>query len=658
MNPLINPIRLQFPKVKVLNALVATLFFAPSVAFCDTVTVSDYTELRKALAEATAGRIIKLNSGVYAPPSAPTQWPTLDGSVTTSPMFLLHDVSNVTIEAAAANPTSAQKPLLKAPSRTNNYVFYGQRVHGLKLKNLRMQNADKGAVIDRSDNVKIEGVEIFNTGTEGLHFRDGSDYAEVWNSSIAHTGMERADRGEGLYLCNDRKMWNSYYQPTPKVEDRMQNCDFAKIHNNTFGPNIGAEPIDIKEGTVGIRIYDNHFIMKMDDAGLLATDVVNLPKYAIHMKGTEAIVDNNTFDFTGAVSTLQAAISVDQQLDDDPALAYIHGYYNWAVNNKVTGNNSSHRVFKAASDGGATYGCNSIAGSGLVDEVPSNNTAPARRYIPVSGANCVPPAVPGDSSGTSSSASSVATSSSSSSASSAAGVGATIQAESYSTMIGTLTVGAQMGGWGKSEGLAFNNVNFNGVTSIDLNLSGINAGHIIEIRKGSQTGTLLGSYTMVSTGSWNTYVTKNVPLTTTATGTGTLVIYVANSSASSNALNLDWIKLSATGATSSPASSSSSSSSSAASGSCQTIGVTTAVELDLSASACVNFTSAGGLVGKTFAVWDSDTNTSCDFRGDITTNGGSLMTVTSNYVAATNMVGTQATFASSNGCKFVKVRAY
>ena len=518
MNLVMNPIRFLFDKSNAIKLVATSLLLIPGIALCDTVTVSNYTELRAALAGATNGRIIKLNAGTYAPPNAPTQFMTLDGSVNTSPMFLLHDVSNVTIQAAATNPTSAQKPLLKAPSRTGNYVFYGQRVDGLTLKNLRIQNADKGVVIDRSNNVTVDGVEIFNTGTEALHFRDGSDYAEVMNSSIAHAGMERADRGEGLYLCNDRKMWNSYYQPTPKEEDRAQNCDHAKIHNNTFGPNIGAEPIDIKEGTVGIRIYNNHFIMKMDDAGLLATPVLNLPKYAIHMKGTEAIVDNNTFDFTGAVSTLQAAISVDQQLDDDPSLIYIHGYYNWAVNNKVTGNNSSHRVFKAVSDGGATFGCNTIAGSGLVDEVPSKNTAPARRYIPVSGANCVAPALPGG--GTTSSAASSAP------------------------------------------------------------------------------------------------------------------------------------------ASSAPASSSSSAASSAASGSCQTINVTTAVELNLGVSKCVNFTHSGGLTGKTLAVWDSDANTSCDFRGTVTTNGTGSMSITSNYKAATNLTGTQATFTTNNGCNFVKVRAY
>jgi hypothetical protein len=524
MNLAIMPIGSIFQKARGLNLLAAALFLLPSLAFGDTVTVSNYSELRDALAGATNGRVIKLNAGTYAPPDAPTQFMTLDGSVNTSPMFLLHDVSNVTIQAAATNPTSAQKPLLKAPSRTGNYVIYGQRVDGLTLKNLRIQNADKGVVIDRSNNVKVDGVEIFNTGTEGLHFRDGSDYAEVMNSAIAHTGMERADRGEGLYLCNDRKMWNSYYQPTPKEEDRRQNCDHAKIHHNTFGPNIGAEPIDIKEGTVGIRIYNNHFIMKMDDAGLLATPVLNLPKYAIHMKGTEAVVDNNTFDFTGAVSTLQAAISVDQQLDDDPALAFIHGYYNWAVNNKVTGNNTSQRVFKAASNGGATYGCNTIAGGGLVDEVPSKNTPPARRYIAVSGANCVPPAVPGGSGASSSVASSVAPSSSSSSRSS-----------------------------------------------------------------------------------------------------------VSSSSAAT---------------------------SSTASGSCHTINVTTAVELNLATANCVNFTHSGGLAGKTLAVWDSDANSSCDFRGSVSTNGTGAMSISANYMAASNLTGTRATFTSTNGCSFVKVRAY
>ena len=135
MNLVIHSIRLLLQQSRASHLVGTALLLIPTITLADTVIVNNYAELRTALAEATNGRVIKLNAGTYAPPNAPTQFLTLDGSVNTSPMFLLHDVSNVTIEAAAANPTSAQKPLLKAPQRTDNYVFYGQRVNGLTMRN-------------------------------------------------------------------------------------------------------------------------------------------------------------------------------------------------------------------------------------------------------------------------------------------------------------------------------------------------------------------------------------------------------------------------------------------------------------------------------------------------------------------------------------------
>ncbi|WP_062062951.1 glycoside hydrolase family 5 protein [Cellvibrio sp. OA-2007] len=107
---------------------------------------------------------------------------------------------------------------------------------------------------------------------------------------------------------------------------------------------------------------------------------------------------------------------------------------------------------------------------------------------------------------------------------------------------------------------------------------------------------------------------------------------------------------------------SSSSSSAPATGSCASyipVAFDTRTEVTLSAGACLRFSQ--NLSGKTLQVWDSDTNTSCDYRGTATAVGGSgSLSITSNYVSGTGFTGTdiKLTNAAGNSCKYVKVRAY
>jgi hypothetical protein len=102
-----------------------------------------------------------------------------------------------------------------------------------------------------------------------------------------------------------------------------------------------------------------------------------------------------------------------------------------------------------------------------------------------------------------------------------------------------------------------------------------------------------------------------------------------------------------------PSSRSSSSSSSVASGTC--LAYTDRMEADLSSKKCIDV--PGGLAGKTVQVWDSDTNTSCDFRGTITTDATGSLNVNSNYVSTTALTGNQLRF-SFTGCPYVKIRVF
>lgn len=111
---------------------------------------------------------------------------------------------------------------------------------------------------------------------------------------------------------------------------------------------------------------------------------------------------------------------------------------------------------------------------------------------------------------------------------------------------------------------------------------------------------------------------------------------------------------------SSSSSSSSGGSSSGGSGSCSSyidMPWDSRQEVTLSSGSCVRFDR--DLSGESLQVWDSDANSSCDFRGTITAvDGSGSLTVSSNYASSNGFSGTTLKYQSSNGCAYVKTRAY
>lgn len=80
-------------------------------------------------------------------------------------------------------------------------------------------------------------------------------------------------------------------------------------------------------------------------------------------------------------------------------------------------------------------------------------------------------------------------------------------------------------------------------------------------------------------------------------------------------------------------------------------------ELTLSgANSCIRFDQA--LAGSTVQFWDSDTNTSCDFNGSVSSiDGSGSINITSNYKQSSDFTGTTLKLSATNRCQFIKVRA-
>ncbi|MEU3205207.1 right-handed parallel beta-helix repeat-containing protein [Streptomyces cyaneofuscatus] len=140
-------------------------------------------------------------------------------------------------------------------------------VHGVTIK-----GGQKGIMADTANGVVIDSVTVHDLDMEGVHFRKSSRDGLLKNSRIYDTGQNGRGMGEGVYVgtAND-------------LSDRSDN---AQILNNTIGPDVRGENVDIKEGTTGARIIGNTF----DGNGLTGA---NYDDSWVDVKGNDVLVEGN-----------------------------------------------------------------------------------------------------------------------------------------------------------------------------------------------------------------------------------------------------------------------------------------------------------------------------------------------------------------------------
>ncbi|GII34852.1 glycosyl hydrolase [Planotetraspora mira] len=110
-----------------------------------------------------------------------------------------------------------------------------------------------------------------------------------------------------------------------------------------------------------------------------------------------------------------------------------------------------------------------------------------------------------------------------------------IQLADHAGAEGAKTVGfTDNGDW-----ISFTPYALTGATSMTARASSGGAGGTIEVRTGSATGTLLGSAAVANTGSWDTFVNVNVPLSNVPSGTQTLYLVFKGATGQGNLFDLD-----------------------------------------------------------------------------------------------------------------------
>ena len=310
------------------------------------VTVSTSPQLVTAISNAQPGDVIKLADGLY------------DGSFIDNNGKLKNNgmvAGDYTGSYAMTRPGTAAKPItlegspkavIDGGGTGRHYGLYLRGADYWRVKGLTITNATKGIVVDRSQHVILESLDVHTVGQEGIHLRDSSSDNIVRNNRVWQTGLKNATYGEGIYVGSANSNWGRYSGGQPDRSDRNQ------LLGNAISQ-TGAENMDIKEGTTGGLIQDNSF----DGLGMTGSWADSW----IDMKGNNWTIKNNVgrnakldgFQVHGALK----GWGNNNTFSSNTAEVNADGFGFWLQNN-VTGNTiSCNNTVKAAKSGFATVGC-------------------------------------------------------------------------------------------------------------------------------------------------------------------------------------------------------------------------------------------------------------------------------------------------------------
>jgi len=314
--------------------------------FSEIYEVSSSDQLVNALSNAIAGDLILLASGTYTTSSSSLESFTRDGST----------YNKIYYYSGVNNGTSSNRITIRSESQNNpavlegngfsepGYVLYITGDYWL-VENIKIKNGAKGLMLDNSNNSIIRDVEIFDIGQEGLHVRDGSTNTLIDNVNVHNVGKKDASLGEGIYIGSDNSHWWEGDETDTGEKGLLYRLAVhnTTIINSTIGPNITAEPIDIKEGTEN-TVVENCTIYGLGISGI--------PEYVdshIDIKGNNARIRCNTFHQNNN-NKIKRAIMIVPRISDGVASSltantnYIHNNTFYLDENSVevvTANNGS-----------------------------------------------------------------------------------------------------------------------------------------------------------------------------------------------------------------------------------------------------------------------------------------------------------------------------
>ncbi|MBB3700743.1 DNRLRE domain-containing protein [Flammeovirga yaeyamensis] len=275
-----------------------------------TINVSNSQQLIDALKNASPGDEIVLASGTYTTTASTYYYPLasyysgIDSDIASRTAYFRGTQNNITLRSS--NPSNPAV-LAGADWNADGYVLH---VTGSNwtIKDLKIRTGAKGLILDNSSNSLIQNVEIYDIGQEGLHIRDHSHDCVVDNIFIHDVGKKNDGFGEGIYIGSDNSVWweGNGSDTGEKGKRYRRACHNTLVKNSTFGPNITAEPVEIKEGSEN-TIVENCIIRGTGISGS------NFADSHLDIKGTYTKIRNNTFYQDGNGTIDQSIMIVPRQ---------------------------------------------------------------------------------------------------------------------------------------------------------------------------------------------------------------------------------------------------------------------------------------------------------------------------------------------------------
>jgi hypothetical protein len=267
--------------------------------------VHNAAELRRALAAAQPGDVIRLADGAYLAGDAGNFEITASGRPD-APIFL----------CGSKDPAGAPRAWLdgtKDPNRPDpehkrgaSYVLHLDGASWWRLVDFGVRNGRKGVMADRATHDVLSGLSVRGTGDEAVHLRDFSTDNTVTGVTVRDTGHRRPKFGEGLYVGSAQSNWCTISDCQPDRSDRN-----VLVGNDVAG--TSAESIDIKEGTVD---------------GVVAGNV--LSGAGMQKKGADSWID-----VKGNGWTVKDNVGTDSPNDGVQVHVILRG---WGKDNTIVGN--------------------------------------------------------------------------------------------------------------------------------------------------------------------------------------------------------------------------------------------------------------------------------------------------------------------------------
>lgn len=210
--------------------VATTPLLAPPAGCPDGKTADNATQLQADLASASPGDVILLAPETYTGHFVAKASGTADSPITLC---------------------GSRAAILDGGSIKSGYTLYLNGASWWRLIGFSVQGGQKGVITDGAGHVLISALNVHDVGDEGIHLRGFSSDNTIDGVIVRSTGLLNAKFGEGIYVGSANSNWCKYTRCQPDTSDRnvIKNSDIAQT---------AAENIDIKEGTTGGQIIDNH----------------------------------------------------------------------------------------------------------------------------------------------------------------------------------------------------------------------------------------------------------------------------------------------------------------------------------------------------------------------------------------------------------------